>query len=86
MISRILLILLLLPTVVVASDSKLTLDDYSNGISANWQPKKFKGLTSYTLTTIDRQKCIAAKSIGTASGLIYKIKYSPEKYPIITWK
>lgn len=87
MAKHILLILpLLLTSIVWAADSKFTLDNYSSGISANWQPKIFKGLTSYTLATVDGQRCIAAESNGAASGLIYKIKYSPEKYPILTWK
>ncbi|MBU0485915.1 MAG: DUF3047 domain-containing protein [Proteobacteria bacterium] len=68
-----------------AADKIIIIDNFKNGISANWEEKSFSGKTKYSLDTEQDRSCIKAVSKGTASGLFYKIDFDPEQYPIITW-
>jgi len=62
------------------------IDDFSQGLGPGWQSKEFAGMTSYRPTVVDNIPCLRAESIGTASGLFYKIEYNPRQYPVLTWK
>jgi hypothetical protein len=90
-IIAILLLLLAVPAISLAEDSRIPpeceiiIDDFADGIKPGWTPKSFKGKTEYIWTVEDGKPFIKATSNNAASGLIYKIKYDPQKYPYITW-
>jgi hypothetical protein len=69
-----------------SQEKEIIIDDYKSGLSSKWEEKSFAGETKYRVTTEDNIKCIKAESNATASALIYKIKYDPKKYPILSWQ
>ena len=84
-------LLLAIASVSLAEDFKIPpeceiiIDDFAHGIKPGWIPKSFKGTTEYTWEEENGKPYIKATSNNAASGLIYKIKYDPQKYPYITW-
>jgi hypothetical protein len=64
----------------------LLIDDFKNGISSGWEAKEFHGLTRYEPVVEDGIPCLKATAEGTASGLFYRIKYAPQRQPILAWK
>ncbi len=69
-----------------AGPAEILLDDYNAGISPRWEKKIFSGETLYTVIRDGDLTCIKAVSAGTASGLVYKIDYSLEEYPFLSWE
>lgn len=63
----------------------IIIDDFHDGIGPGWTNKSFKGMTEYTWVNENGKKYVRATSSNAASGLIYKIKYDPAKYPYLTW-
>ncbi|MGV1099610.1 DUF3047 domain-containing protein [Thiovibrio sp. JS02] len=72
-------------TVVHGSTRERILDNYENGISAEWQSKSFAGQTYYTAEKTARQTSIKASSQAAASGLFYRIDYDPREKPLLKW-
>jgi len=62
------------------------IDDFSEGISSGWDSRSFKGLTEYTWKKEGDRGFVRATSKSTASGLYYRIKFDPQKYPYLTWQ
>jgi len=87
----ILILLLIIPSLSSADQFKLPqgceilIDDFTHGIKAEWIPKSFNGYTEYVWSKEEGIPFVKATSNNAASGLIYKIRYDPEKYPYITW-
>ena len=73
-------------TLSISRNNEIIIDDYKTGLSDKWEGKSFVGETRYSITTEDNIRCIKAVSNGTASALIYKIKYDPRVYPVISWR
>jgi len=69
----------------IPQECEILVDDFTHGIKAEWIPKSFKGYTEYVWTKENGKPFVRATSNNAASGLIYKIKYDPQKYPYITW-
>ena len=63
----------------------IIIDDYKAGISEQWKEKIFNKKTEYTIVKKANQTSILAISDNAASGLFYKIAYTPETYPILEW-
>ena len=70
----------------VFAGSPLLIDDFKNGLRPEWQTKIFAGGTYYTPTIQDNIPCIRADSRGTASGLVYRIKFNAKDYPTLKWQ
>jgi hypothetical protein len=51
-----------------------------------WQEKIFKNRVSYIVQPLPSGGQLVAKSTNACSGLIYKIRFDPRKYPMISWK
>ena len=87
----ILLLLLAIPAISLADDSRIPpeceiiIDDFADGIKPGWTPKSFKGKTEYIWAVEDGKPFIKATSNNAASGLFYKIEYDLQQYPYITW-
>lgn len=69
-----------------ATGCEIIIDDFADGLDPGWEAESFKGETQYTWTKEGDQTFIKATSNGTASNLIYKIKYNSKQYPYITWQ
>ena len=82
----ILLILSFFVSSSISENKEIVIDDYKTGISSKWEVKSFAGETRYSVTTEDNKRCIMAESNAAASALIYKIKYDPKEYPILSWE
>jgi len=80
------LLLFLISVTAPALGSDLLLDDYQQGISKNWKEKSFKGSTRYEVVQEDRQRCIKATSVASASALYYEIDFDPRDYPFLAWR
>jgi hypothetical protein len=72
------------PSPLMAAD--ILINDYRKGLSPAWEEKSFKGNTRYEVVQEDGEWCIKATSHGSASGLYYRISYSPKEYPFLTWR
>lgn len=51
-----------------------------------WQEKIFKGKTFYELDKANHDTFVAAKSENAASGYFYRISYSSQEFPMMSWK
>lgn len=51
-----------------------------------WEEKIFKNRVLYTVEPKKEGGYLSAISKGANSGLVYKIKFHPKKYPMISWK
>ncbi|MDX1763695.1 MAG: DUF3047 domain-containing protein [bacterium] len=74
------------PEYAVSADGLMVIDDFESGLSSDWERKDFKGRTEYGVVQTDRGACLKAQSLGSASGLIRKISYSLDDYPILSWR
>ena len=70
----------------VSQNKEIIIDDYKSGLSTKWESKRFAGETKYNVTTEDNIRCIKASSNASASALIYKIKFDPKEYPVLSWQ
>ncbi len=62
------------------------IDDFEKGLRPGWEIKRFEGETDYRVVKEGDNYVLRAESTGTASGLIYKFRYSLKEYPILTWR
>jgi len=69
----------------IPSECEILIDDFAHGIKPDWVTKSFKGMTEYTWVKENGKPSVRATSSKAASGLFYKIKFDPQKYPYITW-
>lgn len=69
-----------------SADGWMVVDDFESGLSADWERKDFQGQTVYQVVQTDGGACLKAESHGSASGLIRKISYSLDDYPILSWR
>jgi hypothetical protein len=63
----------------------LVLGNFSAGDLAGWNPKIFKGETSYTLVFDGERRVLKAHSRAAASGLHKEVDLDPRKYPVLRW-
>ena len=82
----ILLSLIVFVLIGYTEEKVIILDDFENGLNPRWKSKEFKGRTIYSVLEIDGNHILKAESNASASGLIYKYKYDPKEYPILTWR
>lgn len=76
----------LFPGGAFSADGWMVVDDFESGLSADWERKDFQGQTVYQVVQTDGGACLKAESHGSASGLIRKISYSLDDYPILSWR
>lgn len=69
-----------------SADGSMVIDDFESGLSSDWERKDFRGRTEYQVIQMDGGSCLKAESHGSASGLIRKISYSLQDYPILAWR
>ncbi len=69
-----------------AEEDSILIDDFESGLKPRWDRKSFKGKTIYSVIEMEGKLCLKAESRASASGLIYKLKYKTEDYPILTWR
>lgn len=50
-----------------------------------WEEKIFRGVTEYRLTRENEKIIVKATSKATASGLVKKIRFDPQKYRYLRW-
>ncbi|UCC95295.1 MAG: DUF3047 domain-containing protein [Candidatus Omnitrophota bacterium] len=51
-----------------------------------WKEKVFKGKVLYAVEPLQEGGYLSAKSQSACSGLVYRMKFHPKKYPMISWK
>ena len=68
-----------------AGAEELTVGNFSAGDLAGWEPKEFKGLTTYAISQVDGKKVLAARADGTASGLFKELDLDPAAMRYLTW-
>ncbi len=69
-----------------SEEKVIIIDDFENGLKPQWEAKEFKGKTIYTIKETEEGHALKAESNASASGLIYRYKYDPKDYPILSWK
>ncbi|MBU6392579.1 MAG: DUF3047 domain-containing protein [Planctomycetes bacterium] len=69
-----------------AAEQMIVIDDFENGLKLQWKSKKIKGETQYSVVKTENGHVLKAESSASASALIYKYKYNPKEYPILTWR
>jgi hypothetical protein len=78
--------LLILTAVAATGSDAIRVGSFADLGLDGWTVKKFKGETKYRIVEDNGQKVLQASSHGTASGLVYKIEFNPEEYPILSWR
>lgn len=61
------------------------IDDFSSGLSQEWEVEEFAGRTRYETGVEDGRPCLKAVSRATASSLYLKIDLDPGDSPILSW-
>jgi hypothetical protein len=82
---KILLLLVLLPSVSVATDV-IELGSFSRLGLSGWTEKSFKDLTQYLIVEEGGQRVLFARSENAASGLIFETDYAPQEFPLLSWR
>jgi hypothetical protein len=72
--------------VSAAGPAQILLDDFEDGLSADWVIKDFVGRTSYRVVKDADGHSLRAESQAAASGLIYEVDYDPMEYPGLSWR
>ena len=67
------------------SGENLVLGNFSAGDLTGWNPKIFKGETSYTLVSDGDRRVLKAHSRAAASGLYKEVTLEPRKFPVLRW-
>lgn len=73
-------------TLSPALAERMVVGDFSGGTLNGWQPKSFKGETTYRLVSLDDTQVLQAVSVNTASGLFKKQRIDLEQTPYINWR
>jgi len=63
----------------------LPLGNFSAGDLSGWNPKIFKGKTSYSLVSEGERRVLKAHSRGAASGLYKEVTLDPREFPVLRW-
>jgi hypothetical protein len=64
----------------------IAVDDFEAGLQPRWTRKDFERETKYSVVSMGEGHCLKAESHSSASGLIYKIKYRLQDYPLLSWR
>jgi hypothetical protein len=64
----------------------IVIDDFNDGLREEWEEKNFQGRTIYTVVTENGNRVLQAESNASASGLIFRVNYDVQEYPILTWR
>lgn len=64
---------------------ELAVGQFSTEGLKGWQPKIFHGLTQYSLTQGKKPVVVKATSQASASGLVKKMNFNPQKYRYLHW-
>lgn len=64
---------------------ELRIGNFSIEGLSGWEKKIFEGTTEYTLTSENSTTVVKAVSQGTASGMVKKVSFDPEKYRYLHW-
>ena len=86
MIRFLLPLLLGVAIVGAAMPSSIVVDDFEQGLGAEWTAKVFKGETAYRVVAQGSGHVLQAESRGAASGLVHKLDLDPRATPILTWR
>jgi hypothetical protein len=62
------------------------IDDFESGFTERWERRDFRGETDYSIAAMDGGHCLMAKSAASASGLIYRLRYDLQDYPVLSWR
>ena len=79
-------LLLMLCLQATAADETLLVDDFEQGLSAEWSVKKFSGETAYQVVTDGSSQVLFAVSNASASALIFNQEYLLTDYPVLSWR
>jgi hypothetical protein len=82
---KLLVLLLLLPSFSLASDV-VELGQFSSTGLSGWSEKSFKGTTEYRIVEDEGLGVLSAKSEGAASGLVFETDFTPQQFPILSWR
>lgn len=62
------------------------IDSFEHGIDPGWETKSFKGQNRYVVEPCETGKCLKATSTASATGLIYRLSYKVQDFPILSWR
>jgi len=79
--------LLMLTTMPALAVNEITLGKFSSADLSGWKEQTYfnSKKTVYSFVQDNGKTVLMGKSSNSASGLLYKIKLDPKKYPIIKW-
>lgn len=81
------LLLTLVAAAAVAGDRTVVIADFEEGLDPAWEAKEFLGQTLYKVVHDEAGgHVLRADSRASASGLVYKIDYRLQDYPILSWR
>ena len=86
LITLVVLISTILTTTVFALDIQKLFNFKSGNSLDDWQEKVFKDKVLYTIEANHQEGYLSAKSTESCSGLFYKIRFNPRRFPMISWK
>ncbi len=76
----------LLVTAVSSNPDAIRVGSFADSGLAGWSVKSFKGETEYRIVEDAGSKVLQASSQAAASGLVFKIEYDPQEYPVLSWR
>lgn len=79
--------LIMFTTLPVMAENELTIGKFSSADLSGWKEQTYfnSKKTTYSFVQDNGKTVLMGRSNNSASGMIYKIKLDPQKYPIIKW-
>jgi len=76
---------LLLTLPAPALPAELAVSNFASAGISGWESKSFKGITDYRIVQEQGRSVVKAVSNASASGLVKKISFDPNKYRYLRW-
>jgi hypothetical protein len=76
----------LLVTAASSNPAAIRVGSFADSGLTGWSVKSFKGETEYRIVEDAGRKVLQASSQAAASGLVFKIEYDPQEYPVLSWR
>ena len=73
-------------TLASSGDATRIIADFENGLPHGTKERRFSGQTEYRLVEREHRRALNAMANGSASGLIFPLRFDPAEWPWLEWQ
>lgn len=66
--------------------AKRVIADFEHGLPPGTEEKSFAGQTEYRIADLDNRRVLNAIARGSASGLVFPLRFDPAEWPWLEWR